>query len=443
MYYTYLIAGSDFLLLIVYAIVVYFILRLFLFKKLDKKHSRLFLVVYILKVFCAVLMSVMPVFYWGLSDNFHYFEEAKNLLKLINTDFSNIKYFFLPAEQYNEIIKLDNELAGTVSSGNEGNLFAAKFAALLYPISLGRFLIVNFFFAVFAMIGQFKFFIAISNRYPHIKKQVAIAILLMPSVLIYSSFFNKETLCMAFMGFGFYNYFQVVNKKNRILNALFLLINIFFIAIIKPYIAVAFLAAVIIAYIMKFIIHFWRKSIFSKIAVTILISVVLGLFFANLSFFDSYIADFADRSNFFQEQYNNYEQTSAFEFGEVETSFAGLVQKAPLGIYTTYFRPQLWEVNKPIILFSALESFFIFILAFWAIVMRFRSIGALFRNDLLINIAFYYVLIFGVIVGLTTFNFGSLVRYKIPAVPFLMLFIFVLLHYKVPKKQVEIITTMG
>ncbi|MFT3909279.1 MAG: hypothetical protein QM737_07635 [Ferruginibacter sp.] len=436
MNYADLIAGYDFLLLVVYAIVVYFLLKAFVFKKLDKNQTRLFTLFFTLKVICAALMGYLLVYYWGVSDNFAYFTESKNLLKIIRTDFSNIQYLFRPAADYSEKINMDNELVITASSGHEGNFLTVKTAAILYPISFGRYLIVNFFFSIIAAIGQFKFFLAISNRYPHIKKQVAIAILLMPSVLIYSSYLNKETLCMAFMGFGFYNYFQVINKKNRILNLTFLLLNIIFILIIKQYIVIAFLAAFAFAYLVKLFFRFWKGSVFSKAAATICVALILWLFFSNLDYFDSYIADFADQSNFFQEQYNAQEQTSAFEFGELETSFAGLVKKAPLGIYTTYFRPQLWEVNKPIILFSALESFFVFVLTLWAVVMRFRSIGALFRNDLLARISFYYVLIFGVIVGLTTFNFGSLVRYKIPAVPFLMLFIFLLLNYKAPKKEV-------
>ena len=182
--------------------------------------------------------------------------------------------------------------------------------------------------------------------------------------------------------------------------------------------------------------HFLRGSILSKIFIWIFLVVFSLALFSNLDYFDSYIADFATKSNTFQQQYNSLDETSSFEFGEVETSLSGLLKKAPLGIYTTYFRPHLWEVNKPIILFSALESFFVLLLTFWALIIRRKFIRPLLRKDIFVNVSLYYVLIFGVIVGLTTFNFGSLVRYKIPAVPFLLLFIFLLLSTK--QKEVNV-----
>ncbi|MEP7254552.1 MAG: hypothetical protein ABI666_02195 [Ferruginibacter sp.] len=126
--------------------------------------------------------------------------------------------------------------------------------------------------------------------------------------------------------------------------------------------------------------------------------------------------------------------TSAFEFGEIETSFSGLLSKIPFGLYTCYFRPYLWEINKPIILFSAIESFLCFLMLLAAIVKRGRNFTTVLRENTMTYIMFIFVLMLGIIIGITTFNFGTLVRYKSPAVPFLWLFIFLLLYSK-PKEK--------
>lgn len=430
-----LISPFDFLLLLLYAIFSFLLLRGLIFRNLDPKVKRLFVVFYVFKVFCALLMSLLLVYYWGMSDNTSFFAEGVNLTRLVREDITNIKYFFLPVDTYNERIKFDNELTATASSlGNEGNFFAAKVSAILYPLSLGKYLIVNFFFSIIAAVGQFKFFMAMAERYPYIKKNVAVAVLFMPSVLLYSSYLNKETLCMAFMGFAIYHFFALVKKRNLLVHGTLLLLNIFFIGLIKIYILAAFFSAALIVYLVSVIGTVWRGSVFSKIFISLSVAAMLWVFFANLSFFDSYMVDFAEASNTFQEQYSSFSETSSFEFGEVETSFAGVLKKAPLGIYTTYFRPQLWEANKAIILFSALEAFFVLVLTVLAVIGRRKNIVPLFKSDPFAKVSFFYVLIFGVIVGLTTFNFGSLVRYKIPAVPFLMLFIFLVLHYRHPNK---------
>src|ERR1700712_3796281 len=89
-----LISPIDFLLFFVYSILFYYFLRIFIFKKMDKSHKRLFTVCFILKAFCALFMTALSVYYWGLSDNTAYFLESKNMLKLIRADISNIQYFF-------------------------------------------------------------------------------------------------------------------------------------------------------------------------------------------------------------------------------------------------------------------------------------------------------------------------------------------------------------
>ncbi|MEO6671547.1 MAG: hypothetical protein ABIN36_18835 [Ferruginibacter sp.] len=406
---------------------------------MDKNHKRLFTVFFILKMFCAFTMTVLTVYYWKMSDNTAYFTETRNMLRLIRTDISNIQYFFLPVDSYNEKIKLDSELTATLSSlGLESNFLLIKISTLLYPIALGRYLIINLLFSVIAVDGQFKLFMALSKRYPHLKKNIAVAVLLMPSVLLYSSFMNKETLCMAFMGFAFYNFFQILYKRARGINTVLLLLNIYFIGTLKSYILVPFLIAVLLVYLIKLIVKLFRGSLLAKIFITSLLITSFTVLLTNLDYFDPYILDAAKTSNTFQEQYNSIDESTTFEFGEVETSFAGLLKKIPLGIYTTYFRPQLWEVNKPIILLSALESFIVFIITLLAIIIKRKYIGSLLRHDFFASICFYYALIFGAVVGLTTFNFGSLIRYKIPGIPFLMMFIFLLLHHKYKKDEADL-----
>jgi hypothetical protein len=60
-------------------------------------------------------------------------------------------------------------------------------------------------------------------------------------------------------------------------------------------------------------------------------------------------------------------------------------------------------------------------------------------NDKLLNrIILNYIIIMGILIGLTTFNFGSLSRYKIVSLPFAWLFLFVLSKYTSNKKLSEL-----
>jgi hypothetical protein len=70
-------------------------------------------------------------------------------------------------------------------------------------------------------------------------------------------------------------------------------------------------------------------------------------------------------------------------------------------------------------LFSALEA-----LAFIALTyMCFRRVGVwktfqIIFSDPVISFCFVFAILFGGIIGATTTNFGALVRYKLPCIPF-------------------------
>ena len=101
----------------------------------------------------------------------------------------------------------------------------------------------------------------------------------------------------------------------------------------------------------------------------------------------------------------------------------------PNSLIATFFRPFLWEVTSPVVLFSAIESF---ILLFLTIYFFFkRGVGQFFKlafADPRLLMCFVFAMIFAVAVGASTSNFGALSRYKIPCMPFY--FIMLLMVYK-------------
>ncbi|HQZ76267.1 MAG TPA: hypothetical protein PLO70_17240, partial [Chitinophagaceae bacterium] len=98
-------------------------------------------------------------------------------------------------------------------------------------------------------------------------------------------------------------------------------------------------------------------------------------------------------------------------------------------IVATFFRPFIWEINTPIALFSAVESFIFLILTLNFFIKK--GIGVYFRSifsDPKLLMCFVFAVVFAVAVGASTTNFGALSRYKIPCMPFY--FIMLLLVYK-------------
>ena len=126
---------------------------------------------------------------------------------------------------------------------------------------------------------------------------------------------------------------------------------------------------------------------------------------------------------------------SGYTLGELDGSFGSMFRLAPQAINVSLFRPYLWEVNNPLMLLSALESLVFLILS---LVLIFKyGLGVLksFRNPD-VSFSFVFSIILAFAVGVSSFNFGTLVRYKIPILPFYALAM-ILIYYENKPRKVE------
>jgi hypothetical protein len=90
----------------------------------------------------------------------------------------------------------------------------------------------------------------------------------------------------------------------------------------------------------------------------------------------------------------------------------------------------IWEARNPVMLISALENLVIMWLVLnliWR--ARLRVFYHILKGQPIVLFCLIFALFFGFSVGLTTANFGALVRYKIPLMPFFIASIVILRHY--------------
>jgi hypothetical protein len=87
------------------------------------------------------------------------------------------------------------------------------------------------------------------------------------------------------------------------------------------------------------------------------------------------------------------------------------------------------ESNNIVMFLSGLENLVILLFSLKVLYMVrvFSLFKYVFRNHLL-TFSFVFSLLFAYSVGLTTSNFGSLVRYKIPCIPFFIASLYLIQH---------------
>lgn len=127
---------------------------------------------------------------------------------------------------------------------------------------------------------------------------------------------------------------------------------------------------------------------------------------------------------------------SGYSLGEATTSIPGLAARFPLAVNVTLFRPYIWEINGPIMLQAALESIVVF---FITLITLFKvGPGGFVRyslKDPMLAFALSFGILYAFGVGVTSNNFGALVRYKIPAIPLYLCALYILRYYAANKDK--------
>ncbi len=130
--------------------------------------------------------------------------------------------------------------------------------------------------------------------------------------------------------------------------------------------------------------------------------------------------------------YYNLEQAgSKIDIPFLYPSWSSIFKNTPVAFLTTAFRPHLLEIRNPLMLMSGIENFVILILIFLCIFFFSKKI----KNTDWICFCISITLQLFVLIGLTTPILGAVVRYKIPALPFLLIaFLLILDKEKLLKK---------
>jgi hypothetical protein len=113
-----------------------------------------------------------------------------------------------------------------------------------------------------------------------------------------------------------------------------------------------------------------------------------------------------------------YESGSFINTPDLQPTPIGFLMYIPFAIYTVVMRPYLWEGNGALIKFAAIEN--ILLLAFMALPFFTWKKKAIEEKRII-----YFLLIFifylYILIGFPTTVLGALSRYKIPALPFIVI----------------------
>ena len=423
---------------------VYVALFYFLFRARRKNYDNPVLQYYHKQGFWIKVLAVIPftLFNTFLSpgDSFGlYYTEGANIYHMILKDASQIKWLYLPGPDFDQSLLRNPLNQGYFRA--ETNYMVARIVAILSFVSFGKYLILNLFFSMIAFSGAWRLYRFFYEQYPHLHKQLAIAILYMPTFVFWGSGILKDPLCISALGWITYAMYEAFYKKKALFKN-FVIIALFgsLLSILKIYILIAYVPFFVLYLILKNVDQVKNRLLKWIIGPALLI----GSFIAGQQVMNSFqdeLGTYATEgiTEQIDKQRSSYRDESApgggdsnFSLGvEFDPSESPSVQKllliAPAAIIATFYRPFIWESRKISTLLSSLESMMIMLFTLYVLMTTgFFQFFQHIRKDPTILYCILFALLFGLFVGATTPNFGSLVRYKIPCIPFYVIALFLI-----------------
>ncbi len=417
------------------------------FKKNEDPAYDWFIPALFFKFLGGIAVLMIYGYYYPGGDTYSYFDNTKVLIRLTSQDPGAVFDFLLGDNSWESFSKF------TFESGRPwGDLYvdsnAWAISRFTYPIvilGLGRIMTSTILFNVIAFIGPWKLFKFLNQRYPGQTARLAFAIFFIPSCVFWGSGLYKDSFTLSATLWILYSIMAIsFERKKVVLNVFLILINSYLIISIKPYIFVALMPAALILFLYSSVQNIRNKAlrmlvlplgtvvlIFGGLSVYSYLSPSLGKYGSMDAMMEKLVVT---RQDFVS---NKTYSSNFFDIGEFDPTLGGIARKAPLAFIYGLFGPFPWQVANPVMAISSLEGMLFLVL--FIIALRnvlFRKGASKVLSDPVIIGFLIFSLMFIIFVGLSTANFGSLVRYRIPALP---LFFFCVMYIigKTRRDQLE------
>ncbi|MFM2136032.1 MAG: hypothetical protein RL021_1432 [Bacteroidota bacterium] len=430
------ISFVDLIVAPVFLVLFFFLARGIVSRRIEKEpYYKYFIPGLFAKMFGGIALCLVYVFYFKGGDTLSYYHDGVCLSRLfLKNPWQAIRFIFVPLDA--DIWFSLDDWTGYLFYGYD--LRATMVDKITWPlnfVSFGSYFgqtALLAFICYFPIWRLYKMFV---YEIPNLDFQFAIAILFIPSVIFWGSGLLKDSItfaCVAQFTASFHHLLKIRTKK--IANILGIVIASYLLLRIKPYIFFALLPGTslwLVGYNTSKIRNKLVRS--SMIPLAIVFAVFTGyllLLAISESLGEFSVNRVLDKAILTQQDLKqDYYQGSSFDIGEVDASIRGLLLKAPKAVLAALFRPYIWESYNPGMVVSGVENLVLLLITLWLTIrLRIYNIFLLLFRHHVLFFSIFFSVFFAFSVGLTTSNFGSLVRYKIPAIPFFVASLFIIFN---------------
>lgn len=389
----------------------------------DAITRRYFFPALLLRIFGALAVGLIYQFYYSGGDTFNYHTNGSRVIWEALMESPHMGYkLFMADQNYPGAYPYVSRMPFFT---DQPSFVVIQVAAFFDLFTFSSYAGTAILFAVVSFIGSWLMFQTFYDLYPRLHKWIAWSIFFIPSVIFWGSGILKDTLTSACVGSILYSsYILFVKKRLSIGYAILLVLSALTLYMVKIYILLTFLPAMILWAFFENLSQI-RNRVTRVFAAPIVVVIAAGLAgYAgvkagedNPKYAFNKIAITAQSTAYDIRFYSGRGAGSGYSLGELDGTFGSMIKLAPQAVVVTLFRPFLWEVNNPLMFISAIEALaFLSLLLIVFMRSNFFFLQSMANSTVIFCLGFSIVFAFAV--GVSTYNFGTLVRYKIPMLPF-------------------------
>lgn len=433
----------DFIVAPILIIIIFLVSKSHQLKHIESNPSyKYFVWAVSMKVIGGIAVCLIYILYYGYGDTLNYYNDCAVLLNMLYKSpkvFMQLLFNPVPELWY----LFDDNTGYMIYMADDHAMAVVKLTWILCLITFKSFLGMTLILAWISFWPIWRLYQFLLKEFPNLSKEFAISLFFIPSVFFWGSGLLKDTItfscvCLFASSFGI----LLTQKRQFLLNMLLIFLSSYLLIWIKPYIFFALMPGSIL-WFGGVLIFRVNNPLVQSLTTPFLITVSLisGYFMLNLM--SGILGEYSIENVLNKAVITNmdlkseYYQGSSFDIGDFDPTVGGILAKMPIAINAALFRPYIWETYNMTMLFSGIENFFMLIFFLYLIIkLRVYNLFRLMFRHRILFFTVYFSIFFSFSVGLTTSNFGSLVRYKIPAIPFFLISLFIISStYKELKKE--------
>lgn len=398
--------------------------------RLSKKEDyyRFFLLGFVLKVIGGLGFAIIYMYYYKYGDTFLYHRGATVLSQT---------FLESPADYFRLLVSGNGSLPPDLSefstaiaySRGAEEWFMVKLLSPIAFVAFHSYLVLTLFLSLISFYGGWKLFLVFRDLMPKRENLAFIAVFLLPSVLFSGAGIMKDTFTLAGINIIIYAlYFTVFKRQVSLAKYGLIMVAAYVIFHLKSYVLIAFVPGLLFGLnaLIKGRVH---NAVLRQTLGVFFLLVTMGIIYSGPRILadtsSKYTAEaITGRVKGFHTWHTDV-GGATYNLGEMNYTPLGVIQKIPTALNVTFFRPYLWESSSVVVLISALESFTLLLFFVYVLYQLRWKIFRHIREEPILITFLIYCLIFGFVVGFTSYNFGALGRYKIPVYS---LFVFLLFY---------------